>query len=80
MILIILIHVLSLVTSISKANILFKEDSDGQIVSRVELPEWNGFDKTFIWMKVKDPRSSRILRNIRPNDGIHNGNGILRSL
>ena len=78
MIIIIFLHVLSLVTSISKANILFKEDSDGQVVSRVDLPEWNGFDKTLISMKVKDPKSSRILRSIKPNDKIHGG--ILRAL
>ena len=77
MILIILIHVLSLVTSISKANILFKEDSDGQVISRVDLPEWNGFDKTFLW-KAIDPKSSKILRKLRSTDGIHGW--ILRSL
>ena len=73
----IFIFVLFLFTSIPKANTLFKEDSEGNIFYRPEVPKWNGYDKTFLW-KAIDPKSSKILRKLRSTDGIHGW--ILRSL
>ena len=73
----IFILILFLFTSIPKANTLFKEDSEGHIFYRSEVPKGNGFDKTFLW-KAIDPKSSKILRKLRSTDGIHGW--ILRSL